>query len=204
MSKKTIFKFIILMAFTVVGGNLGSANIHKPDGLLEKILAEEKANYYKSTLKSSKDLLVDSIITYTKTFVGTPFKWGGESTDGFDCSGLFHYVFDKFDLKIPRTSRHQVQMGEQVSLSEVQKGDFLFFKGRNLKNEQVKHVSFAIGRKNGSIIMIHSTHRGIVIDRLEDIKYYKERFIVARRLNIYDENEDVIIRATRLYGGFMR
>lgn len=203
MKQKSIYKFILLAVFFIVNSSLGSTNISKSNNT-EKSKADNVSNYYKTKLLSSRDLLVDSIIRYTKTFVGTPFKWGGDDVDGFDCSGLFYYVFDKFGLSIPRTSKYQVQMGAKVPLSKVEKGDFLFFKGRNLKKNEVKHVSFVIGEDNGSVVMIHSTHRGIVIDRLEDIDYYKDRFIEARRVNIYNENEDVIVRATRLYGGFLR
>ena len=204
MNKKTIFIFAMLLGFLAVGSDLGGTNTLRNDGMIVLNKEDNAYDYYKSKLKSGKELLIDSIISYTKTFIGTPFKWGGEDVGGFDCSGLFHYVFDKFELNIPRTSKYQVQMGKSIYLSEVQKGDFLFFKGRNAKKNEVKHVSFVIGWENGSVVMIHSTHRGIVIDRLDEIEYYKERFLEARRIEVYNQNEEVFLRATNLYGGFLR
>lgn len=201
MGKKAFFIIAAIITFFGAEKNIGSTNIYKFNDA-ENVISKNENYEYK--LKNGTELLIDSIISYTKTFIGTPFKWGGNDTKGFDCSGLFHYVFEKFELDIPRTSRKQVQLGESVAIAKVQKGDFLFFKGRNIKDEEVKHVSMVISNENGSITMIHSTHRGTVVDKLDEISYYKERLIEARRINVYEANEDVIINASKLYNGFLR
>lgn len=153
-----------------------------------------------------EDLLIDSIINYTKTFVGIPYEWGGEDVDGFDCSGLFHYVYMKFGYTIPRVSRDQMKMGKRISLDQAKEGDFLFFKGTNLDDNTIKHVSMVVGKEDHSLIILHATRRGIVIDKLEDIAYYRRRYLRGVRPSFLASNQIALenVVGTKLHKGFLR
>ena len=107
------------------------------------------------------------------------YRYKGYDKSGFDCSGYIHYVFNNFGYNVPRSSIGLTSIGKEINLSEVKKGDLLFFKGRNINNKKIGHVSMVIEVDEKSLTMIHSTRRGIIIDRLSDVDYYKKRFITA-------------------------
>ena len=60
----------------------------------------------------------------------------------------------------------------------------MFFKGRNSKSVNVGHVSLVIENKDGNIKMIHATRRGVIIDEYLKMEYYRQRFLMARRIKI--------------------
>jgi cell wall-associated NlpC family hydrolase len=144
------------------------------------------ASLSKTVLDSSKlkEELIDSMIVFAKEFIGLPYRYKGYDKSGFDCSGYIHYVYNKFGIEVPRSSVGLASIGKKIELSDVKKGDLLFFQGRNIKNKNIGHVSMVIDVDDKSVTMIHSTRRGIIIDRLNEINYYKTRFITARHLNL--------------------
>jgi cell wall-associated NlpC family hydrolase len=131
-----------------------------------------------------KEQKIDSMIVFAKEFLGLPYRYKGYDKSGFDCSGYIHYIFKKFGYDIPRSSIGLANIGTEIKLSEVKKGDLLFFQGRNISNKKIGHVSMVIDVDENSVTMIHSTRRGIIIDRLAEINYYKQRFVTARHLSL--------------------
>lgn len=129
---------------------------------------------------------IDSLINYSLSFVGTPYRMGGGSTKGFDCSGFVSYLYNKYGLQLPRSSREQALIGEQVNLDAVQKGDLIFFKGRNIKSKTIGHVALVIevSADTNDVKMIHSTRHGLRTDWLSKEPYYKNRYVTSRRLEI--------------------
>ena len=91
-------------------------------------------------------------------FLGVPYKWGGASRSGFDCSGLTQYVYSQNGVNIPRTAQEQYNKGIAVDSSNLQKGDLVFFNGYKGKNG-VGHVGIYIG--NGQYI--HAPKSGDVV-----------------------------------------
>lgn len=150
--------FVIILAFTAI-------SVNASDG--EKV--------------SIMPFSIESIVNYSKQFVGTPYRYGGITPRGFDCSGLLNYVFEKHGMELSRSSAALFNEGDAISLAEVQAGDFLFFKGRNSASSRVGHVALVIGVDDAGIHMIHATRRGVVIDVLEESTYYSPRFLGARR-----------------------
>ncbi|MFI3313552.1 MAG: SH3 domain-containing C40 family peptidase, partial [Eubacteriales bacterium] len=67
----------------------------------------------------------DQLVSYSKTLIGTPYIWGGTSTNGFDCSGYVQYVFSQFGVSLNRTSTSQYTNG--YSVSNLTTGDLVFF-----------------------------------------------------------------------------
>lgn len=135
---------------------------------------------------------VDEILDFAKTFMGTPYRYAGSTPSGFDCSGFIFYVMDQLGLPAVRTSWGLSELGKTVMLKEVQPGDLLFFKGRNVNSSQVGHVGLVTEVGEGKILFIHaSTSRGIVEDNLVGSAYYVPRFIKAKRMNYTPKLEDV-------------
>lgn len=127
---------------------------------------------------------VDEIISFAKKFLGTPYHYAGSTPSGFDCSGFIYYVMGNFGMRLSRSSPGLAEFGKTVRISELQPGDLMFFKGRNINATGVGHVAMVIEVKDGVIKFIHSsTSRGVTIDTFNTSKYYIPRFIKAKRLD---------------------
>lgn len=121
----------------------------QPDllGLVGKLVAPTKAqpnmpNVYMQGPASGR---AKGALSLAQEYIGTPYKWGGESPNGFDCSGLLQYVWAKQGVNIPRTTYDQFQSGVSVNKTELQPGDAVFFKGADPKGDLPGHVGMYIG-----------------------------------------------------------
>lgn len=132
---------------------------------------------------------VDELISFAKTFLGTPYRYAGTTPSGFDCSGFIYYIMGNFGFTVTRTSYGLADLGRVVKLADVRPGDLLFFKGRNVNNSNVGHVGMVVEVREDAIMFIHSsTSRGVVIDNFKASQYYIPRFIKAKRMD-YGEAE---------------
>lgn len=76
---------------------------------------------------SSGNYSSDALVQYALSFRGTPYKWGGTTPSGFDCSGFVKYVYGHFGITLSRTTYTQIKEGTSVSRSNLQPGDLVFF-----------------------------------------------------------------------------
>lgn len=128
-------------------------------------IEEEKAKILKEEKESGMKLRND-LVSYALGFQGNPYVWGGTSlTRGADCSGFTQSVFKNFGIKIPRNSRAQASGGTRVSVSNMKKGDLIFYS----KNGRINHVAIYIG--NGKVVGASSRKEGI------NVKNYNYRTI---------------------------
>lgn len=126
---------------------------------------------------------IDSIIAFGKTFLNKPYRYKGPSSWEMDCSGYIAFIFSKYGYEIPHSSISIGKIVKKIELTEIKKGDLMFFKGRNLKSNTIGHVSIVVEVENGNIKMMHSCSRGIIIDDYQNLDYYKDRFIKAGELS---------------------
>lgn len=113
------------------------------------------------------DVRVD-ICQYAKEFIGNPYVWGGTSlTKGADCSGFVMKVFQKYGVKLPRTSRTQANCGTTIEVSEAKPGDLIFY----AKGKTINHVAIYIG--NGQVVHASSPKTGIKISNVSYRSPYK-------------------------------
>jgi cell wall-associated NlpC family hydrolase len=128
---------------------------------------------------------VDSLVAYAKTFVGATYKYGGNTPEGFDCSGFVSFVFAHFNITLPRSSVDYVKIGVPVPIDSSRKGDIILFSGTDNNLSKVGHVGIVISDQGEEICFIHSSsskkHRGIIISELKGTGYV-DRFIGIRRM----------------------
>ena len=125
----------------------------------------------------------DAIISYAKTFLGVPYRYGGSTPSGFDCSGFINYIFGNFGFSLVRSSFGLADLGETIALSNIQPGDLLFFKGSNINSSTVGHVALVVEVAPNTLKFIHSAHGGVRIENFVTSKYYIQRYIKAKRLD---------------------
>lgn len=119
----------------------------------------------------------NELTTYAKKFKGTPYKFGGTTPSGFDCSGYLRYVFNNFDISIPRTAAEQYKIGTGVSKSNLKEGDMVFFSGTYKAG--ISHAGIYVGSGN----FISATSSGVTIANLNTNSYWAPKYTGARRLD---------------------
>ena len=120
------------------------------------------------------------LIRVAKGFMGAPYRLGGSSVRGLDCSAFVKKIYEFFDVSLPRTAREQAHVGKHVSRDELKEGDLVFFNTRRAFG----HVGIYIGNNE----FVHaSSGRGrmVRIDTL-DKPYYDKRFVKAVRIKGLD------------------
>jgi cell wall-associated NlpC family hydrolase len=169
-------RFFLSTIFTVVSIS-GFSQVYATE-------IDTSAFSFSDTLRKAKktNAKADAIISYAKTFLGVPYRWGGTTPSGFDCSGFINYIFGNFGLSLVRTSFGLAELGETISLSDLQPGDLMFFKGSNSKSGTVGHVAMVIEVLPDDFKFIHAANGGVRIDNLRT-KYYVQRYIKSKRLD---------------------
>lgn len=150
-----------------------------PDEALAEIERHKKESAALLGKWSSPDepkLLVDAAMG----FLGAPYRFGGFSIRGIDCSGLSKKIYQLFDIDLPRTANEQARVGMRVARSDLSEGDLLFFNTRRRGG----HVGIYIG--NNEFVHAASRKRGVRVDNL-DTPYFDKRFIRAVRLKGSDD-----------------
>jgi len=117
--------------------------------------------------------------------VGTPYKWGGNTVKGFDCSGFILYIFNQYDVDLPRTSKAQSEEGVKVSKDELQPGDLVFF---NTFGKGVSHAGIYLGNNEFAHA---SSSKGVRISKLSE-DYYEKRYVTARRIISEETYDDMM------------
>nr|WP_320193197.1 C40 family peptidase [uncultured Desulfobacter sp.] len=106
--------------------------------------------------------------------MGTPYRWGGLSPKGFDCSGLVVYAYKKIGIHVPRTAKSQFKNCTSINRRNIKPADLVFFSVPRRRG--VVHVGIYIGKGQ----FVHAPGRGRKVRRasLNNI-YFKQHFIKA-------------------------
>src|SRR5688572_12185331 len=139
---------------------------------LEEALAEEPVS----------EEVTQKVISTARTFIGTPYKYGGMTRSGMDCSGLLINSFRPVKVNLPRSSAAQSKIGTEVKMNELQPGDLVFFATGNKKKE-ITHVGLVTDVKSkNNVKFIHASSSLGVVETNLFAEYYQKRFRVARRV----------------------
>lgn len=146
--------------------------------------------------------LGQKMIEFAKKHLGVRYRYAGHNPKyGFDCSGFTSFVASNFGYNLSPACSGQSVVGEEISLSEVQKGDLLFFgyarrKGKGKQKTSnytyISHVGMVASDKGETLAMIHAARRGIAIDDINSgswKNYYAPRFLFAKRITTQEQME---------------
>jgi len=132
----------------------------------------------------SKMGIKDRIVAFAQKMLHLPYKFGGNSFMGIDCSAYVQKVYSKVGINIPRSAREQFKVGDSIEKKELSVGDLVFFR---------TYASFPshVGIYLGNNLFIHSSSKSkkVTIDNL-DAPYYVKRFIGAKRLVTEESFDD--------------
>lgn len=124
--------------------------------------------------------LVEQLINAAADNLGTRYRSGGTSKEGFDCSGLMFSTFKKFDITLPRSSHEMAEIGTKIELGSAKKGDLIFFINRG--QHHINHVGMVVEVDGDDVKFIHSsTGLGVVISSIKE-PYYQRTFAQINRV----------------------
>ena len=135
-----------------------------------------------SVLANTGKVNRDSLVAFAKSLLGTPYLYG--STDplkGFDCSGFINYVFNHFNIAVPRSSYDFANIGIKKTLATCQAGDLILFTGTDPKERTIGHIGIVCETANGNPAFIHSTSGkayGVTITSMDN-QFYQNRLMAV-------------------------
>lgn len=145
------------------------------DKVIEKQLANERM--IQSGVSEKGQAIYQNVLNLAYELIGTPYVYGGNTPEGFDCSGFVRYVFFNAGLNIERKSSEDYFMKDTTIVENPVPGDVVFFK--NTIKEGISHMGIYIG--DGKFI--HAGTDGVEISKL-DYAYWKTRFVAFKRFNL--------------------
>lgn len=128
-----------------------------------------------------KKAKVAAITATALSFSGTPYRYGGVTRQGMDCSGLVYTALKQNGIAVPRTSYQMAREGKRIHVTKVQKGDLLYFKtGKNRR--RINHVGLVVEVQDNHVTFIHATtSRGVLVSSLRE-GYWNRTFVKAMRI----------------------
>ncbi len=108
--------------------------------------------------------------------VGRPYRLGGVTPDGFDCSGLVQYVYAQSGVSVPRTAREQHAAGRDITLSKAEPGDLLFY---SFEGRKIDHVAIYLG--NDQAVHAPASGRSVIVASVH-LPYWRRHFVDAVRI----------------------
>ncbi|MEO7264075.1 MAG: C40 family peptidase [Ferruginibacter sp.] len=141
---------------------------------MDTMLSKQRPDNVIGTAKLNPNDLVD----FSKTLIGVPYKWAGTNPEnGFDCSGFITYVFNHFNVQVPRSSVDFANVGKEVPLALAKPGDLILYTGTDSTIRIVGHMGIVVENAD-TLKFIHSTsgkQYGVTITPLNT--YYMGRFV---------------------------
>lgn len=128
------------------------------------------------------------LMAFAESLVGVPYKYASTNPqEGFDCSGFITYVFNHFNIAVPRSSIDFTNVGTEIPEQQARRGDIILFTGTDSTEKFVGHMGLITENSNGQLKFIHSTSGkayGVTITPLND--YYRSRFV--KTIRIFPQN----------------
>ncbi|NLT20369.1 MAG: LysM peptidoglycan-binding domain-containing protein [Syntrophomonadaceae bacterium] len=127
--------------------------------------------------RSGDNIQAARLLEIAARHLGTPYRYGGQTPGGFDCSGFARYIFSQIGIDLPRTASAQYGIGSEISKDNLQLGDLLFFR---CGSGGIDHVGIYTG--NNQFIHSSSPRSGGVIYSSIAEGYYLNTYAGAKRI----------------------
>lgn len=166
ISLRLIRQSIVLFAFALVGTG---CSIYSPQRVADQqstVPLSRNAHANMSTSARAANIAVQQI--------GRPYRWGGDTPRGFDCSGLVQYSYAQVGINVPRTTREQRRAMRRVDIAAAKPGDLLFFK----TSRKGWHVALYLG--HGEFVHAPSTGKVVTVGNLNN-SYYRDHLVDVRQ-----------------------
>ncbi len=145
---------------------------------IKVVIEEDTPQDFTPTFEVS-DYIKQQILNVAAESLGSPYRGGGTTPAGFDCSGFVKYTMDQFDIALPRNSAEMAKTGKRILKKDAKPGDLIFF---NTNGSNISHVGIVTENSDGVIKFIHSsTTRGVVYSSTSD-GYYARTFVCVNRI----------------------
>jgi cell wall-associated NlpC family hydrolase len=172
------FNATFVMVMFMSGRKITQIRLSRPFCLLIILLVAASCASHKARVREKQ---IGEVISTARTFMGTPYKYGGTSRSGLDCSGLTINAFRAINLSLPRSAEDQSNVGEKIKQKDLQPGDLVFF-ATGKRRRQVTHVGLVTDVRRSTVKFIHaSTSLGVIETDLSQ-DYYAKRYRLARRI----------------------
>lgn len=131
---------------------------------------------------NTKNVSRQDLVNFAESLIGVKYKYGSMiKENGFDCSGFINYVFNHFNISVPRMTVDFTNAGKEIPAKYGKPGDLILFTGSDPQSGIVGHMGIIIENSNGDLKFIHaSTSRGVMISGMNS--YFLPRFVKVNRV----------------------
>ena len=130
------------------------------------------------------------LLCFSETLIGIPYKYASaDPSEGFDCSGFITYVFNHFNIAVPRSSAEFTNIKKEVNIEEARPGDLILFTGTDITISEVGHMGIIYEIDNKGLQFIHSSSgkaNSVTVTPLNT--YYMGRFV--KIIRVFKQNDN--------------
>ncbi|MBY0243974.1 MAG: C40 family peptidase [Sphingobacteriaceae bacterium] len=172
MIKKNILLTIFLLGVSLASfaqkSKKETTKLEDPDNLASQ--------YFSQVMGVALDATSNiKLYKFIYEWIGTPYRFGGNSKNGIDCSAFTKAIYDKvFNTAILRSSRDVFSMTSPISKDELKEGDLVFFK---IRSRKITHIGLYLGNNK----FAHASNKGVLISNLNET-YYTKYFYKGGRI----------------------
>jgi cell wall-associated NlpC family hydrolase len=183
----SVKRLVVLLGFSVVLAACSAATGRSPgddrsadaqgaapekeDAAVDSSGAESPTQSRPAVARGPESRQGRSVVGIARSHLGAPYRWGGSSPKGFDCSGFVRYVYAQVGVSLPHNAAEQYRHGAPVSRDQLEPGDLVFF-------DRLRHNGIYIG--HGRFIHAGRTGKRVSISTLDE-EWYAARWVGARR-----------------------
>lgn len=194
-----VFLYVILVGCTpIVEDNYADQDLFTDSGIVVQV--SNKIDHRLTTKLFNPESGIDTkgtppkaIIDFAQTLIGIPYKYASSNPkEGFDCSGFITYVFNHFDIAVPRSSKDFGEVGEVVRKEDAKPGDLILFTGTNAVDRTIGHMGIVTFNSPDTLLFIHSTSgklNSVTVTPFSE--YYQSRFV--KIIRVFEENNRVSV-----------